>query len=254
MKKLYLPLFFLAVLCLSSCVDIEEQYDFKADGSCNVIYGFDMSKAVSVLVNLMSDSLKETPQFSLVKDTTLNFYSAMPDSTQQKMSLEESNMAKSSDLSINMNLKKSIMKVNIKHVAKNAADLQYYLQNLSKIALNSQINAFSSPDKASRTFDARQMVAGQDYYSYDITPHKFYRIIDKAKFNAFLKKTQSTFMMAKAMLIDMPYKVILRFAKPVKKLNNSKAVLSADRRSVTLVTSMDEVIKNPAVMNLKIDF
>ena len=242
------------MLCLSSCVDIEEQYDFKADGSCNVIYGFDMSKAVSVLVNLMSDSLKETPQFSLVKDTTLNFYSAMPDSTQQKMSLEESNMAKSSDLSINMNLKKSVMKVNIKHVAKNAADLQYYLQNLSKIALNSQINAFSSPDKASRTFDARQMVAGQDYYSYDITPHKFYRIIDKAKFNAFLKKTQSTFMMAKAMLIDMPYKVILRFAKPVKKLNNSKAVLSADRRSVTLVTSMDEVIKNPAVMNLKIDF
>ncbi|MDR6943258.1 hypothetical protein [Mucilaginibacter pocheonensis] len=254
MKKLYLPLILLAMLFFNSCVDIEERYDFKADGSCNVIYGFDMSKAVSVLVNLMSDSVKETPQFSLVKDTTLNFYSAMPDSTQQKMTVEESNMAKSSDLSINMNLKKSVMKVNIKHVAKNAADLQYYLQNLSKIALNSQINAFSNNDKATRTFDARQMVAGQDYYSYDITPHKFYRIIDKAKFNAFLKKTQSTFMMAKAMLIDMPYKVILKFARPVKKLNNSKAVLSADRRSVTLVTSMDEVIKNPAVMNLKIDF
>jgi hypothetical protein len=254
MKKLYLPLIVLAIFCLSSCVDIEEQYDFKTDGSCNVVYGFDMSKAVSVLVNLMSDSVKETPQFSLVKDTTLNFYSAMPDSTQQKMSIEESNMAKSSDLSINMNLKKSIMKVNINHVAKDAADLQYYLQNLSKIALNSRIDAFSNNDKATKTFDARQMVAGQDYYSYDITPHKFYRIIDKAKFNAFLKKTQSTFMMAKAMLIDMPYKVILKFAKPVKKLNNSKAVLSADRRSVTLVTSMDEVIKNPAVMNLKIDF
>jgi hypothetical protein len=98
------------------------------------------------------------------------------------------------------------------------------------------------------------MVGGQDYYSYDITPHKFYRIIDKAKFNAFLKKTQATFMMAKAMLIDMPYKVILRFAHPVKKINNSKAMLSADRREVTLVTSMDEVIKNPNVMNLKIDF
>ncbi|MDN5289582.1 MAG: hypothetical protein JWR38_5856 [Mucilaginibacter sp.] len=254
MKKLYLPLIVLAIFCLSSCVDIEEQYDFKTDGSCNVVYGFDMSKAVSVLVNLMSDSVKETPQFSLVKDTTLNFYSAMPDSTQQKMSIEESDLAKSSDLSISMNLKKSIMKVNITHVAKDAADLQYYLQNLSKIALNSRINAFSNNDKATKTFDARQMVAGQDYYSYDITPHKFYRIVDKAKFNAFLKKTQSTFMMAKAMLIDMPYKVILKFAKPVRKLNNSKAVLSADRRSVTLVTSMDEVIKNPSVMNLKIDF
>jgi hypothetical protein len=98
------------------------------------------------------------------------------------------------------------------------------------------------------------MVAGQDYYSYEITPHRFYRIVDKIKFNAFLKKTKSTFMMAKAMLIDMPYKVVLNFAKPIKKLNNPKAVLSADRRSITLVTNMDEVIKNPSVMNLKIDF
>jgi hypothetical protein len=254
MKKLYLIGIFLAMLCFSSCVDIEEHYDFKSDGSCKVVYGFDMSKAVSVLVNLMSDSVKETPQFSLVKDTTLNFYSAMPDSTQRKMNLAETNLAKSSELTINMNLKKSIMKVSLDHEAKNAADLEYYLQNVSKIALNSQISAFSTGDKTAKALDARQMVAGQDYYSYDITPHKFYRIIDKVKFRAFLKKTQSTFMMAKAMLIDMPYKVILRFAKPVKKLDNSKAILSADRRSVTLVTNMDEVIKNPAVMNLKIDF
>jgi len=254
MKKLYLPLFLLVVLCFSSCVDIEEHYDFKSDGTCKVAYAFDMSRAVSVLVNLMSDSVKETPQFSLVKDTTLNFYSAIPDSAQQKLKAEEVEMAKSSELTVNMNLKKSVMKVTLNHTAKNAADLQYYLQNVSKIALNTQISAITTTDKTNRPFDARQMVEGQDYYSYDITPHKFYRIIDKAKFNAFLKKTQATFMMAKAMLIDMPYKVILRFAHPVKKINNSKAMLSADRREVTLITSMDEVIKNPNVMNLKIDF
>jgi hypothetical protein len=60
--------------------------------------------------------------------------------------------------------------------------------------------------------------------------------------------------MAKAMLIDMPYKVVLNFAKPVKKVNNPKAIVSADRKRVTLVTNMDDVIKNPSVMNLKIDF
>ena len=254
MKKLYLPLVFLVILCYSSCVDIEERYDFKDDGSCKVTYGFDMSRAVSVLVNLMADSVKETPQFSLVKDTTLNFYSAIPDSSQQKLSAGEIELAKSSELSVNMNLKKSVMKVTLNHTAKDANDLQYYLQNVSKIALNTQINAVTTNAKANKAFDARQMVAGQDYYSYDITPHKFYRIIDKVKFNAFLKKTRSTFMMAKAMLIDMPYKVILKFAHPVKKIDNSKAVLSADRTEVTLVTSMDEVIKNPNVMDLKIDF
>ncbi|WP_184549944.1 hypothetical protein [Mucilaginibacter sp. FT3.2] len=254
MKKLYFLIIFFAMVCFSSCVDIEEHYDFKSDGSCTVAYGFDMSKAVSVLVNLVSDSVKQTPQFNLVKDTTLNFYSAIPDSSQRKMSTPEIELAQSSDLTVHMNLKKSIMKVAINHTAKDAADLKYYLQNVSKIALSSQISAFTNGAKNSKEMDAKQMVAGQDYYSYEITPHKFYRIVDKTKFNAFLKKTQSTFMMAKAMLIDMPYKVILNFAKPIKKLSNPKAILSADRRSVTLITNMDEVIKNPSVMNLKIDF
>jgi len=253
-KKINLILFFSLLLFCSSCVDIEEHYDFKADGSCNVVYGFDMSRALAVLVNLMSDSVRATPQFSMKKDTTLNFYSALPDTTQEKMNLDEINMAKSSNLNVKMDLSKSIMKVSINHVAKNAEDLQYYLQHISKISMNDQFKSLAKNNTEARGFDAQQLVAGEDYYSYEVTPHKFYRIIDKAKFNAFLKKTQSTLAMAKAMLIDMPYKIVLNFARPVKKVNNSKAVLSADRKHVTLVTNMDEMIKDPTVMNLKIDF
>src|ERR1700752_498202 len=126
MRRLYFLLFFLALLCFTSCVDVVEHYDFKADGSCNVAYTFDMGKAVSVLMNLMSDSVKATPQFATAKDTTLNFYSALPDSTQQKMTLDEVNLAKSSNLTVQMNLSKSLMKVSIVHQAKDAADLQYY--------------------------------------------------------------------------------------------------------------------------------
>jgi hypothetical protein len=254
MKKFYIPIMFFVLVCFTSCVDVEEHYDFKADGSCKVAYSFDMSRAVSVLMNLMSDSVKATPQFAVVKDTSLNFYSALPDTTQQKMTPEEVNLAKSSNLSVQMNLQKSLMKISIYHQAKNAADLQYYLRNISKIELHSNLNSVTKNNSGGKEFDAQQLISGQDYYAYEVTPHRFYRIIDKAKFNAFLKKTQSTFSMAKAMLIEMPYKVILNFAKPVKKISNPRAVLSADRKRVILQTNMDEIIKNPSVMNLKIDF
>jgi len=254
MKKLYFAVLFFILLGLSSCVDVEEQYNFKQDGSCNVIYGFDMGSAVSVLMNLMSDSVKATPQFKLIKDTTLNFYSALPDTTQAKMSPEEVTMAQASNLSVKMNLPNNIMKISINHTAKNAADLEYYLKHISKISMNSQLKAVAKDQKPPMGFDARQLAAGEDYYTYEITPHKFYRIIDKEKFNAFVKKTGSAFSMAKAMLIDMPYKVILNFAKPVKKVNNPKAIVSADRKRVTLITNMDDVMKNPTLMNLKIDF
>jgi hypothetical protein len=253
MKKLVYPALFFVLLAFSSCFDIEERYDFKPNGSCNVLYTFDMSSAVSVLMNLMPDSIKDTPQFSMVKDTTLNFYSALPDSTQQKMSTEEADMAKASNLSVKMDLKKSIMKVGINHLAKTPADLEYYLKHLSKISMDGQLKAVTNAKQA-KGFDPQQLVAGEDYYSYEITPHKFYRIIDKDKFNAFVIKTQSAFSMAKAMLIETPYKLVLNFAKPVKKVSNPKAIVSADRKRVTLVTNMDDVIKNPALMNLKIDF
>jgi hypothetical protein len=162
-------------------------------------------------------------------------------------------MAKSSNLSVNMDLKKSIMKVGINHFAKSPADLEYYLKNLSKISMDNQLKSVTNTKKVNG-FDPEQLVAGQDYYSYEITPHKFYRVIDKEKFNAFLKKTQSAFSMAKAMLIQTPYKLVLTFSKPIKKVSNPKAIVSADRKRVTLVTNMDDVIKNPSVMNLKVDF
>jgi hypothetical protein len=253
MKKFKYLALFLVLLAFSSCFDIEELYDFKPNGSCNVVYTFDMSSAVSVLMNLMPDSVKETPQFSMVKDTTLDFYSALPDSTQQKMSPATVEMAKASNLSVKMDLKKSIMKVGINHLAKTPADLEYYLKNLSKMSMDGQLKAVTN-GKQPEGFDPQQLVAGEDYYSYEITPHKFYRIIDKDKFNAFVKKTQSAFSMAKAMLIETPYKLVLNFANPVKKVSNPKAIVSADRKTVTLVTNMDDVIKNPSLMNLKIDF
>jgi hypothetical protein len=253
MKKLYLLLVYI-MLCFSACVDIEERYDFKEDGSVNVIHGFDMSRAVSVLMNLMTDSVRETPQFGMVKDTTLNFYSALPDSTQLKMTSDEVKIAQGSELAVKMDLTKNIMKVNVNHLAKNSDELEYYLEHISKISLGNPVNNVAKNNKSIKSFDAQQLVAGQDYYDYDVSPHKFYRIIDKDKFNAFLKKTGSTFAMAKAMLIEMPYKLVLTFSKPVKKVVNPRAILSPDKKTVTVIADMNEVIKDPSLMNIKVDF
>jgi glycyl-tRNA synthetase alpha subunit len=251
MKKLYFFIILFSACTLTSCVDIVERYNFKANGTCDVIYDFDMSRAVSVLHNLLSDSVAATPQFAMVKDTVMNLYSALPDSTQNKMSKDEMKLAQSSDLAINMNLKQSRMKVSIRHQSESPAEMEYYLQQMSKLVNYDQLG---KKNKNLNMFNAQQLIAGQECYAYQVTSSKFIRIIDKAKFNAFLKKTGSTFAMAKAMLIETPYKVVLNFAKPVKKIDNKNAVLSADRKQVILQTNMDELIKNPNLMNLRIDF
>ncbi|GAB3926587.1 hypothetical protein [Mucilaginibacter myungsuensis] len=254
MKKHRLLFVFLITLCFTSCVDIEERYDFNADGSCTVVNIFDMSKAVSVLMNLMTDSARATPEFAMAKDTTLDFYSALPDSTADKLNAKDAAMAKNSKLRINMDLNKDLMKITLSHTARNADSLKYYLEHFAKISSAGGANAISRNSKRTPVFDAQNILSGEDYYIYEISSNKFYRSVDISKFNAFLKKTASTFSMAKAMLIETPYKVVLNFAKPVKKLNNPKAVLSADRKRVTIQTDMNEVIKNPRLMDIRIDF
>lgn len=184
----------------------------------------------------------------------MNLYSALPDSTQARLNIEETRMSKSSKLAVLMNLKQGKMKVSVSHDAQSASDLEYYLQRISVLANDGAPSSRTLKTGTLNAFNIQQLIAGQNCYAYQVTPHKFCRIVDKTKFNRFLQKTQATFAMAKAMLIETPYKIILNFAKPVKKINNPKAMLSADRKQVVLKTNMDEIIKNPSIMDLQIDF
>ena len=255
MKKLYLPSLFLTILCFSSCFDIEESYDFKADGSCKAVYSFDLGKTVAMFVQAMTDSAKRNdPQFKVVLDTTINFYSGETDDARQKMTAEQANLAKNSNLNVKMDLKNSIMKASIMHFSKNSADLNSYVKNLSNIpSLSQQVTQATKSDKKN-DFDSKEIASFADYYTYEIAPHKFYRTVDPAKFNAFATKNKQSFDGAKSMNILIPYKITLNFPNPVKSTGNSLAILSADRKSVIITTNMAEINKNPSIMNLKIDY
>jgi hypothetical protein len=244
----------LVVSCFTACVDIDEEYDFHADGSCNVTYNFDMSKAISVLVNLLPDSVRQTKQFNMVQDTTVNYYNMLADSVHRQMDSSQVAMAKSSDVVLMMNLKSNTVKISMRHSADKISDLDYYLKNLSKMTADNQLGNILKSSKVPKDATENPFALTQDYYNYEITPHKFYRTLDMVKFKKYVKANQSTFSMSKAMLIEMPYKVTVNFANPVVKIDNKKAVLSTDRRTVTLKTDIDEVLKDPEIMNFKIDF
>ena len=254
MKKLYTIALFLLVLCFTSCVDVEESFDFHADGSCNVDYNFDMSSAVSVLSNLMPDSLRQSPQFNMAKDTTMNFYSMMPDSSRLKLDSAQVAMTKGSDLVVDMNLRESRMKVSVRHSADNSAALSYYLKNVAEMTSEKRLGALARSSKTLRDVKGRQLLIGQDYFNYDIAPHKFYRSVDKEKFRKYIIANQPVLKMSKAMLIDMPYRVVMRFPSPVKRVDNPKAVISTDKLEVTIETNIEEAFNKPEVMDFKIDY
>ena len=257
MKNFCYIILFFAMLSLSSCFEVDEQYDFKANGSVDFTYSLDLGPTVATLVGMMPDSArKKDPQFNNVVDTTLNFYTASPEATRKKMNPEQANLAKNSNINVKMNLNKNIMKVSIAHSAKSAAGLEYFFHNLSKIpSLDKPLKQITKDNgKSNDTTGARQLMEYEDYCVYEITPHKFYRTIDTAKYGAFSRKNKQTVEAAKSMKILIPYKVTLNFASPVKNVTSSIAKVSADRKKVTIETDMETMNKNPSIINLKVDY
>lgn len=253
MKKVYLPFLLVLSMLFSSCFDVVENYTFQSDGSCNMDYSYDMGKAISVLSNLLPDSVKALQEYKINKDTSLNFYTSLTDSTRKHLDINEVQMAKSTDLLLKMDLPDNRLTVNVHHQAKSPSGLKYFLQNISRMASNQFDNLWKRKSK-NTTQKNEELMVGQDFYKYEISPKKFYRTIDTAKFNRYVKENEQMVAMAKAMLIDMPYKVVIHLPRAAKRTDNPRAVLSADKKQVTIAANLDDALKNPALMNFKIDY
>lgn len=253
MKKAYLPFTLLLSMLFSSCFDVVENYTFQSDGSCKMDYSYDIGKTIAVLSNLLPDSVKALQEYKINKDTTVNFYSSLTDSTLQHLDINEMQMVKSTDLLLKMDLPENKMKFSVQYRAKNSSGLKYFLQNISRMA-GKQFNNLLKNKPSDGVGSNENLMIGQDFYQYEITPKKFYRTIDTAKFHRFVKENEQMVFMAKAMLIDMPYKVVIHLPRTVKKMNSPKAILSADKKQVTIAGNLDDALKNPALMNFKIDY
>lgn len=255
MRKLYFPLAMLLLWTFSSCVNIEERYVFLKDGACKIDYRFNMGKAVSVLSNLLPDSVKETPSYLMPKDTVINFLSDLSDSVRRKLSNDQVNLARATILHLKLDLKNSQMLANVQYEAKNPKEVKYFLTHISAIAQKQRLGQLmSDPTVAKSEATSRGMGISEDYFNYDIGSRHFYRKVDTVKFRKHFKQNEAMFNMAKAALIDMPYSVVMHFPRPVKKTGNLHAKLSADKKLLTLNTDLEEISKKPQVMDLKVEY
>lgn len=255
MNKRYFALLILFLSVISSCVNVEERYTFLKDGACKIDYRFNMGKAVSVLSNLLPDSVKQTPSYLLAKDTALNFYSDLTDAERKKLNSDESNLARATLLHLKMNLKNNQMLVNVQYEAKGSKEVKYFLTHFSDIAQQQKIGQLISEPRVMQVgASSGGMGINTNYFDYDIGSKHFSRKVDTVKFRKYFKQNEAMFNMAKAALIDMPYSVIMRFPRPVKKTGNIKTKLSPDKKLLTLNSTLEEIIKTPQLLNLKVEY
>ncbi len=255
MKKIYFVVLVLLLSVISSCVSVEERYTFLKDGACKIDYRFNMGKAVSVLSNLLPDSVKQTPSYLMQKDTAINFFSDLTAAERKELSNDQIDLARATLLHLKINLKNNQMLASVQYEAKSPKEVKYFLTHISNIAQQQKIGQLiSDPQVIQAGSSSGGMGINEDYFNYDISSKHFSRKVDTVKFRKYFKQNEAMFNMAKAALIEMPYSVVMRFPRPVKKTGNVRAKLSTDKKQLTLSSNLEEISKMPQIMNLKVEY
>ncbi len=255
MKKFYFAVLMLLLSVFSSCVNVEERYTFLKDGACKIDYRFNMGKAVSVLSNLLPDSVKQTPSYLMQKDTAINFFSDLTPVERKELSNDQIDLARATLLHLKINLKNNQMLASVQYEAKSPKEVKYFLTHISNIAQQQKIGQLiSDPQVIQAGSSSGGMGINEDYFTYDISSKHFFRKVDTLKFRKYFKQNEAMFNMAKAALIEMPYSVVMRFPRPVKKTGNVRAKLSPDKKLLMLNSSLEDIVKTPQIMNFKVEY
>jgi hypothetical protein len=253
----------LLALFLSSCFDIKETYNLNQDGSYTLDYNMDMSGLLEIANTMMPDSMKQSPTYSLKKDTTVEF-SNLPDSLKSRFNIQEKELLMQTKMRTQMDLAAGIFKIGIETKGKSLAGLNYFLSNFGTVLDKGKGTIMMMPPSGEKTGDARATDAfgGQDpdlpfknkEYDYVITANSFERKIRPEVLAASNEKKESLYAMMKGMSIKMKSTVIINLPKPATSIENSKATLSADKKQFKLALDMMEAIAHPEMLNFKINY
>lgn len=246
----------LSVLCLflSSCFDVEETYNLNADGSYVVNYNINMGQLLAMANGMTPDSVKQTKEYNTAKDTLVNLGS-MPDSLKKKFTAEELAVMNQSDVRMQMNMAQGVFNIGFANKGKSAKELSYFLSNFGDLLEKAKVGDMMKPkDVPADAGGAPEVPFKNKEYDYVVTPTSFERKVKPDVFAALREKDKQTFDMLKGMNMKMVSTVTVNLPRPAKSTGNPNAVLSADKKRVTLKLDLIEAMDKPELFNFKIAY
>ena len=247
MKALKITLLFLVMLSFTSCKITEDIY-INEDGSGKF------------LVNLDASGMMEmTPKDSLATDvgkqvdstfTFQKFFEDNKDSISKLSPREKERIEKLKRFSVNMkvNSAENVFNFSMFTDFKTVVDLQDGITSLNDLnRLNKGKTELSILDMGS--FDANKTIVRYSYVGKKFTRKA--QILDFIKTKPVDSINNTSFkMITEASVYILKY----HFPKKVKKVSNSTAKFSEDRKTITIEFPLNEYVENPKKLDLDVEF
>ena len=260
MKNIRTFLLFLLPLAFMSCTDTREELEIKKDGSGTLVMKTDLSK--------MLDMVKGFGEKDLTKDgldkpfdTTMLMKDYVD--TAKNITQEQKELLHNGKVHVVMNVKESIGKIDMNFPFTSTDKLQQLYASLNS-STNGLKNLFQGANKGMPGMDGTDQQADdksmpQIASVYDITVKEglYSRKVNKQRYDAFAQSMKlDDLKQVGGMLGDMKmdYTLSIKLPRAIKRVSNSKATLSDDKKLVQLSADLMETFQHPELLSLEIEY
>ncbi|MBS1596741.1 MAG: hypothetical protein JST75_00845 [Bacteroidetes bacterium] len=248
--KFLLPLVFL--FTLAGCFEIEEQIDVKDNGSGQLTVNTNMSQLLEMIQTYIGkDEMdKQLPKKAI--DTTVLMKDVVD--TAKNITPEKKALVRDGKIHMKLNMDEKIFKAdmhfpftslnNLQQLYTSMNDGSLGTANLFKGLASGKSDAPDSPGPNNGNMpDMNQFNAIYDFQSKD---GMISRKINSEKWKSLQESPEFAQMkQATNMGIEIPYTLIVKLPRPVKKIDNALSKLSDDKKTLTIKYNMIEVFEHP---------
>ncbi len=245
-------------LVFASCMDTREELEIKANGSGTLVVKTDLSKMLEMLKGFTSQEDLQKQGMDRAFDTSMLMKDYVD--TARDIPADKKALLRDGSLHLVMNVKEGIGKFDIKLPFASADQLQnlYASLNSSTGGLKGMLDGMDK-DKKMGGSDSSSSDKGMPQITsvYDITVKDglYSRKVNQVRYDQFAKdmKLEELKSMG-SMMGAMHYSLLVKLPRPIKKINNPKAILSEDKRTATLSVELMETFEHPALLALEIEY
>ncbi len=256
MKNISILLLFLLPLALISCTDTREELEIKKDGSGSLVMKTDFGKMLEMVKGMGSTTDLSKDGLDKLYDTTMYLKDVID--TAQNIPADQKELLRNGKVHLVVNVKESAGKMDMNFPFATTGKLQDLYASLNN-STNGLKNLFNGMGKNLQKADDSNGEKGMPQIAsvYDIVVKDglYSRKVNKQRYDEFAQQMKlDELKQMSNMFGSMDYTLTIKLPRVIKKMSNSKAVLSEDKKTASLKTDLMETFDHPELLALEIEY
>ena len=256
MKNLRFLLLCLLPLAFMSCTDTREELEIKKDGSGTLVMKTDFSKMLAMVKSIGASTDLSKDGLDRPYDTTMYLKDVVD--TAQNIPADQKELLRNGKVHLVLNVKESAGRMDMNFPFASTARLQdlYASLNNSTSGLKNLFNGMGKnlPKSDSGGAD-KGMPQIASVYDIVVKDGLYSRKVNKQRYDEFTQAMNlDQLKQMGGMFGAMDYTLTVKLPRAIKKISNSKAMMSDDKKTATLKTALMETFEHPELLALDIEY